>query len=108
MNMYLNAGFVGVLRRDDYQKHYKALPKPRNPPEDSAYGVLLRACVSFSLAIIAYQLNDEVQNEVVNFIPRKKVALRRTTRVSFSSGFRSDPLADPILRGMLGELIFCG
>jgi hypothetical protein len=27
MNAHLNAGFVAVLRRDDYQNHYKALPK---------------------------------------------------------------------------------
>jgi hypothetical protein len=39
MNEHLNAGFVAVLRRDDYHKHYKALPKPRKPPGDTMYGV---------------------------------------------------------------------
>ena len=44
------------------------------------YGVLLRACVSFTLAIIAYQLNEQVQDEVVNFVldrePRDEAGLR--------------------------------
>jgi hypothetical protein len=85
------------------RKHYKALPKPRKPPEDSAYGVLLRACLSFSLAFIAYQLNDEVENEEVNFILEKGGTKENYARQLFQR-FHSDPLADPILRGMLGEL----
>jgi Protein of unknown function (DUF3800) len=103
MNRYLNAGFVAVLRRDDYQKHYKALRKPKKPPEDSIYGLLLRACVSFTLAIIAYQLNDEVQNEVVNFILEKGGTKENYARQLFRQ-FQTAPLPDPILRGMLGNL----
>src|SRR5260370_32076982 len=68
MNEHLNAGFVAVLRRDDYHNHYKALSKPRKPPEDNMYGVLLRACVSFSLATVSLQLNENVQGEVANFV----------------------------------------
>jgi hypothetical protein len=98
MNTYLNAGFVAVLRRDDYHKHYKALPKPRKPPEDSIYGVLLRACVSFTLAIIAYQLNDEVQNEVVNFL-LERGGIKENYAQQLFQRFQTDHLADP----MLGE-----
>jgi uncharacterized protein DUF3800 len=105
MNAHLNAGFVAVLRRNDYQKHYKALPKPRKPPEDSMYGVLLRACVSFILAIIAYQLNDEVQDEVVHFVLEKGGTKPDYARQLFQR-FKTDPLADPMLRGMLGNLGF--
>jgi hypothetical protein len=104
MNTYLNAGFVAVLRRDDYQKHYRALPKPRKPPEDSIYGVLLRACVSFSLAIIVYELNDEVQHHVVNFCLEKGGTKDNHAGQLFQQ-FKTDPLADPIFRGMLGNLI---
>jgi hypothetical protein len=105
MNAHLNAGFVAVMRRDDYQKHYKSLPKPRKPPEDTIYGVLFRACVSFTLAIIAYQLNDEVQDQMVNFVLEKGGTKQNYARELFQR-FKTDPLADPILRSMLGNLSF--
>jgi hypothetical protein len=105
MNTHLNAGFVGVLRRDDYHNHYKSLPKPRKPPEDTMYGVLLRACVSFSLAVVALQLNERVQDEVVNFVLEKGGTKPNYARELFER-FKTDPLADPLLRGMLGNLDF--
>jgi hypothetical protein len=46
-NLRSGAGFVAVMRTDDYNDYYKRLPKPRKPPEDTMYGVLLRACTSF-------------------------------------------------------------
>jgi hypothetical protein len=69
------------------------------------YGVLLRACVSFTLAIIAYQLNDEVQDDVVNFVLEKGGTKPDYARQLFRR-FRTDPLADPMLRGMLGNFGF--
>ena len=106
MNAYLNAGLVAILRRDDYQKHYKMIsPKQRKPPEDTMYGVLLRACVSFTLAIIAYQLNDDVQNEAVNFVVEKGGTKPDYARQLFQR-LKTDRLADPMLRGMLGGLDF--
>lgn len=105
MNTHLNAGFVAVLRRDDYHQHYRALPKPRKPPEDTLYGVLLRACVSVTLAIIAHQLNEEVQNEVVDFVLEKGGTKPGYARQLFQR-FKTDPLADPMLRAMLGDLRF--
>jgi len=105
MNSHLNAGFVAVLRRDDYHKHYKALPKPKKPPEDSMYGVLLRACVSFSLAAVSLQLNEKVEGEVVNFVLEKGGTKPNYARELFRR-FKTDPLADPAQRGMMGELDF--
>jgi hypothetical protein len=105
MNTHLHAGFVGVLRRDDYHNHYRSLAKPRKPPEDTMYGVLLRACVSFSLAIVALQLNERVPGEVVNFVLEKGGTKPNYARELFQR-FKTNPLADPLLRGMLGNLDF--
>jgi hypothetical protein len=105
MNAHLNAGFVAVMRRDDYQKYYKNSLKPRKPPEDTIYGVLFRACVSFTLAIIAYQMNDEVQNQVVNFVLEKGGTKPNYVGELFQR-FKTDPVADPMLRSMLGNLNF--
>jgi hypothetical protein len=105
MNAHLNAGFVAILRRDDYRNHYKALPKPRKQPEDSMYGVLLRACVSFSLAAVSLQLNENVEGEVVNFVLEKGGTKPDYARQLFQR-FSTDPLADPLLRAMLGDLDF--
>jgi hypothetical protein len=105
MNAHLNAGFVAVLRRDDYHNHCKALPKPRKPPEDSMYGVLLRACVSFSLAAVSFQLNENVHGEVVNFVLEKGGTKPDYARQLFQR-FKIDPLADPQFGVMLGDLDF--
>jgi hypothetical protein len=105
VNTHLNVGFVAVLRRDDYQNHYRSLPKPRKPPEDSMYGMLLRACVSFSLAAVSLQLNEDVQDEAVNFVLEKGGTKPNYARDLFQR-FKTDPLADPALRGMLGDLDF--
>ena len=105
INAHLIAGFVAVLRRDDYRSHYKSLPKPRKPPEDSMYGVLFRACVSFSLAAVAFQLNDDVQGETVNFVLEKGGTKPDYARQLFEQ-FKADPLVDPLLKGMLGDLDF--
>jgi Protein of unknown function (DUF3800) len=105
MNAHLNTGFVAVLRRDDYHDHYRALPKPRKPPEDTMYGVLLRACVSFTLAIVSYQLDEEVQNEVVDFVLETGGTKPDYARQLFKR-FKTDPLADPALRSMLGNIDF--
>ena len=69
------------------------------------YSVLLRACVSFTLAIIAYQLNDEVQDDVVNFVLEKGGTKPDHARQLFQR-FKTDPLADPMLRWMLDNLDF--
>jgi hypothetical protein len=90
---------------DLVHKKKEFLPKPRKPPEDSMYGVLLRACVSFSLAAVSLQLNEHVENEVVNFVLEKGGTKPDYARQLFQR-FKSDPLADPILRTMLGELHF--
>jgi hypothetical protein len=71
------------------------------------YGVLLRACVSFTLAIIAYQLNEEVKDEVVHFVLEKGGTKPDYARQLFQQ-FKTDPLADPMLRGMLGNFCFAG
>jgi Protein of unknown function (DUF3800) len=105
MNAHLNAGFVAVLRRDDYQKHYKALPKPKKPPEDTMYGVLLRACVSISLAAVALQLNENIDGEIVNFVLEKGGTKPNYARELFQR-FKTDPQADPAFRAMLGDLDF--
>ena len=105
MNAHLNAGFVAILRRDDYYNQYKALPRPRKPPEDTMYGVLLRACVSFSLAAVSLQLNENVDHEVVNFVLEKGGTKPNYAHQLFQR-FKTDPLADPMLRAMLGDLDF--
>ena len=105
MNAHLNAGFVAVLRRDDYHNHCKALPKPRKPPEDSMYGVLLRACVSFSVAAVSLHLNKNVRDERVNFVLEKGGTKPDYARQLFQR-FKTDPLADPMFRAMLGDLEF--
>jgi hypothetical protein len=105
MNVHLNAGFVAVLRRDDYHKHYKALPKPKKPPEDTKYGVLFRACVSFCLAAVTLQLSENVEGEVVNFVLEKGGTKPNYARELFQR-FKTDPQADPAFRAMLGELEF--
>ena len=69
------------------------------------YGVLLRACVSFTVAIIAYQLNEEVQNEVVHFVLEKGGTKPHYASQLFQR-FKTDPLADPIFRVMLGNVGF--
>lgn len=105
MNAHLNVGFVAVLRRDDYRKHYKALPKPKKIPEDTMYGVLLRACVSISLAGVAHKLNENVDGEIVNFVLEKGGTKPNYVRELFQR-FKTDPLADPAFRAMLGDLDF--
>jgi hypothetical protein len=87
MNSHLDVGFVAMLRRDDYYTHYKSLPKPRKPPEDTMYGVLLRACVSFSLAVVALQLGEKVQDQVVNFV-LEKGGTKPNYAASFFDGLR--------------------
>ena len=67
--------------------------------------MLLQACVSFSVAIIAYQLNEEVQNEVVHFVLEKGGTKPHYASQLFQR-FKTDPLADPIFRAMLGNVGF--
>jgi hypothetical protein len=105
MTAHLNAGFVAVLRRDDYHKHYKALPKPKKPPEDTMYGVLFRACMSVALAAVAAQLNENVDGEVVNCVLEKGGTKPNYARDLFQR-FKTDPQADPPFRAMLGDLEF--
>ena len=61
--------------------------------------------MSFALAIVAYQLNEEVKDEVVHFVLEKGGTKPDYAQQLFQR-FRTDPLADPILKGMLGNLDF--
>ena len=101
INKYLGAGFVTVLRRDDYHNCYKKLPKPRKPPEDTMLGVLLRASVSFCCAIMTYEFKQEVENESINFVLERGGA-KEGYVCQLYRRFQTDPLADPIIRSMLG------
>jgi hypothetical protein len=69
------------------------------------YGVLFRASVSFSLAAVSLQLNENVEGEVVNFVLEKGGTKPDYARQLFHR-FKTDPLADPALRAMLGDLDF--
>lgn len=102
---HLKVGFVVFLRRDDYQRCYRVLPKPKKPPEDSMYGMLFRTCVSFALTAVSAQLNEDVQGEVVDFVVESR-GNKRNYASQLLQRFRSDPQADPMFRAMLGDLDF--
>ena len=102
MNEHLKVGFVAFLHRQDYQRCYRAQPKPKKPPEDSMYAVLFRACVNLALEAVSQQLNGDVQDEVVDFVLEEG---GRNSRQLYQR-LKFDPLADPMLRKMLGDLTF--
>src|SRR5437016_3851946 len=52
-----------------------------------------------------YQLNEEAQNEVVDFVLEAGGTKPDYARQLFDR-FKTDPLADPVLRSMLGKLDF--
>jgi hypothetical protein len=104
MNRHLGVGFVSILRDDDYISHYKVLPKPRKWPQDTKYGVLFRACVSFSLSIVDYEHKGKTRKEVVNFVLENGGVKPGYARQIYGR-FKNDPLADKDFAAMLGPVL---
>jgi hypothetical protein len=103
INKYIDTGFVSLLRRDDYNNHYKSLAKPRKMPEDTMYGVLFRGGVSFSLEILTRAEGAEAGQDIVNFIIESGPANGYAQQLYHK--FKNDPMADPVFRQMLGPVI---
>lgn len=101
-NLRSGAGFVAVMRTDDYNENYKRLPKPRKPPEDTMYGVLLRACASFSLAVAVYQRHGKKKGQTVNFILENGGINPEYARQLYGR-FKSDRFGDKDIIQMLGK-----
>jgi hypothetical protein len=73
IDTHLSLGFVIVLRKNDYKNYYKSGRKPRKLPQDTEYGVLFRAAVSFVIQVL---LEDEklANDSVINFILKNGAA----------------------------------
>lgn len=101
INKYIGSGFVAIVRRNDYANFYKRPEKPQRIPVDTAYGVLFRGCVSFCLGVVAYSLNEKVDDEVVSFV-LESGGVKPGYIKDLYGRFKTDRHADPAIRGMLG------
>lgn len=101
MNRHAFAGFSAVIRRDDYRTHYRSQEKPRRIPEDTMYGVLLRACISFSLAVVAREFGED---NVVNFV-LEAGGVKPGYAEQIYAAMKNDHVSDPLFRAMLGPVI---
>jgi hypothetical protein len=104
MNKYLEAGFVSVLRKDDYAKYYKSGATPKKLHQDTQYGVLFRATVSGSLGIIAYEKGESARDDVINFVLENGARHRGDAQRIYHL-FKHDRRADPIMKKMLGPVM---
>jgi len=104
INAHIGSGFVAIVRRDDFANFYKRPEKPRRIPVDTSYGVLFRGCVSFCLGVVAYSLNEKVDDEVVSFV-LERGGVKAGYIKDLYGRFKTDRHADPALRGILGPKV---
>jgi hypothetical protein len=103
ISKYLGAGFVALMRKSDFRDLYKPGAGQKRLIEDTPYGVLFRACVSFCLGILAAEYGEEVKGKRFDFVvdQRGKIAdARRLYDI-----LQHDSHSDPIMTEMLGPVI---
>jgi len=103
IDTHLSFGFVIVLRKDDYANFYKSGRKPRRLPQDTDYGVLFRAVVSFVLQAIR---DDEnlANNSVINFILEDGAAHKGDADRLYKM-YKNDRKVEPAVKKMLGPVL---
>jgi hypothetical protein len=97
---YLGAGFVALMRKSDFRDLYKPGTRQKRPIEDTPYGVLFRACVSFCLGILAGEYGDKVEGQRLDFVleGRGKIADARYLYHMLQHNH-----SGPIMKEMLGS-----
>jgi hypothetical protein len=103
IDIHLSVGFVIVLRKDDYKNYYKSGRRPRKLPQDTDYGVLFRAAVSFVLQAICDD-DDLANNSVVNFILENGAAHKGDADRLYKM-FKTDRKVEPAIKKMLGPVL---
>ncbi len=58
--------FVAVMRKDEYEGHYKTGERPRKIPLDSMYGLCFRISLGFAAEIV--ERSGGIQDSQINFI----------------------------------------
>jgi hypothetical protein len=103
ISKYLGAGFVALMRKSDFRDLYKPGARQIRPIEDTPYGVLFRACVSFCLGILAGEWEEEVKGQRLDFV------LDETGRIPEARHLydilKHDSHSDPIMKEMLGPVL---
>jgi hypothetical protein len=103
ISKYLGAGFVALMRKSDFRDHYKPGAGQKRPIEDTPYGVLFRACVSFCLGVLAGEYGEEVKGNRLDFVLDERGRIPETRHLYYI--LKHDSHSDPIMKDMLGPAL---